>query len=644
MPVLDALIIARTAHFAAMIMLEGAIVYRLVVVSRLPPLPQADELRSVLRPWLSLTVWSSLAVGALSGAAWLVLLAARIAAVPVAEAVSHGAAFTVLTGTQFGADWQIRAALMLALALLVLLPRSPRRQLWHDSVGALLSAALLGALAWAGHGASTPDAIGTVQLAGDVLHLVASGLWLGGLLPFAVTLALARRQGPAGLALARGATARFSVLALASVVVLLGTGIVNTYVLAGSVPALLGTPYGRLLIVKIILFAVMICVAAVNRRRLTPALMRAGDIIGAAPQALQSLARNSLVEWGLGLGVIVAVAVLGTMTPGLHDRPVWPLPFRIVFNAKTAILLGLLVLAFVLVIAFARYSTTSRWPVAIAAAAAIPFCVPVLLQSAQQAYPTTYWSSPTGYAAASILKGRRLFLAHCSTCHGVEARGNGPAGAGVKTPPADLTADHVYAHLDGDMFWWIGHGRDDTMPSFGAVLDEPARWSVIDFVHANADAARLRAAEGRVTATGYPVPRFSAECPDGSIVATDQLKGQALHILFADGDVIASAQRMEADPKAVLPILVAAYAGKLARACVARAPDALQVGRFYAQLRGQGTATSEWLVDAQGLLRAQWSPGHGQPWTNPDVLQRRVRDLTQAADSVRGDAGSAHHH
>ena len=639
MPVLDALIIARVAHFAAMIMLEGAILYRLLVLARVPASPQADKLRGAVRPWLVWTVWSSLAVGAVSGAAWLVLLAARIAAVPVGEAVSHGAALTVLTDTQFGTVWQIRSALMLVFALLAL-QRSGAPRVWRDAAAALVAAALLGSLAWAGHGASTPGAIGDVQLAGDVLHLVASGVWLGGLLPFAVTLAHARRQGAAGLA--RDATVRFSLLALASVVVLLGTGIVNTYVLAGSVPALLGTPYGRLLIVKVVLFATMICLAAVNRRRLTPELMTAGEAIGSASQVMKSLSRNSLIEWLLGLCIIAAVAVLGTMTPGLHDQPLWPLPFRIVFDAKTGILLGLLVLALAMVVVFALTSATSRWPIVVAAVAAIPFCVPVLLQSTQQAYPTTYWSSPTEYTAASILTGRQAFLANCSVCHGARGHGDGPAVPGLAVPPADLTADHVYAHLDGDMYWWIGNGIADVMPQFGAVLDEQARWSLIDFIHANADAGRLRAAEGRVTAIGYPVPRFSAECPDGSIVATDRLKGQALHIVFADGNV--GAQRLEAEPKGVLPIVVAAHAGKLTRGCVARAPDALRLGRFFAPQTGQGTTTSEWLVDAQGLLRAQWSPGHGEPWTDPDVLRQRVGDLAQAADPVRGLVGSTHHH
>jgi putative copper export protein/mono/diheme cytochrome c family protein len=641
MPVLDALIIARAAHYAAMIMLEGALAYRLLVLAFLRPLAECEELGRALGGWLTWTVWLSLAVGLVSGAAWLILLAAQIAAVPVVAALSQGAVLAVLNGTQFGTDWLIRFGLMLALALLVL-PHRARLPLWRAAAAALMAAALLGALAWAGHGASTPDAIGDVQLAGDVLHLIASGVWLGGLLPFAVTLAFARRQESGGLALARQATARFSLLALVSVVVLLCTGIVNTYVLAGSVPALLGTPYGRLLLVKIALFAAMICVAAINRRRLTPALITAGEAVGAMPQAIRALARNSSIEWALGLGVIAAVAVLGTMTPALHDEPVWPLPFRIVFDPKTEILLGLLVLAFAAVIAFAFHSATSRWPAMIAAAAAIPFCVPVLLQSVQPAYPTTYWSSPSEYTASSILKGHQAFLANCKACHGSQGHGDGPVARGLAIPPADLTADHIYAHLDGDMFWWIGNGLGGVMPPFAAVLDPDARWNLIDFIHANADAVRLRAADGRVTATGYPVPRFSAECPDGSIIATDQLKGRALHIVFADGD--APLQRIGDDPRTVLPILVAAHPGKLTRGCVARAPDALRLGRFYAQQTGGGPATSEWLVDAQGLLRALWSPGHGEAWTDPAVLQQKIRDLSQAANPVRGLAGSVHHH
>jgi mono/diheme cytochrome c family protein len=35
--------------------------------------------------------------------------------------------------------------------------------------------------------------------------------------------------------------------------------------------------------------------------------------------------------------------------------------------------------------------------------------------------------------------GMVMFQQHCATCHGVDAKGNGPLASVLKTPPADLT-------------------------------------------------------------------------------------------------------------------------------------------------------------------------------------------------------------
>src|SRR5262249_57226864 len=84
-------------------------------------------------------------------------------------------------------------------------------------------------------------------------------------------LAAARRE-EISLALAREATLRFSTLGLISVGLLIATGVVNGWTLAGSVPALIGTDYGRLLLAKVALFLAMVSGAAINRLRLTPRL------------------------------------------------------------------------------------------------------------------------------------------------------------------------------------------------------------------------------------------------------------------------------------------------------------------------------------------------------------------------------------
>src|SRR5262249_3436044 len=58
-----------------------------------------------------------------------------------------------------------------------------------------------------------------------------------------------------------------------------------------------------------------------------------------------------------------------------------------------------------------------------------------------------------------------------------------------------------------------------------------ARWNLIDFIRANADARRLQTADD--TTASLRVPEFSVECPDGSDVSISQLRGRILHLIFA---------------------------------------------------------------------------------------------------------------
>ena len=90
---------------------------------------------------------------------------------------------------------------------------------------------------------------------------------------------------------------------------------VATRVLAGSVPALVGTDYGRLLIVKVALFLVMLSFGAINRLWLTPRLMHAPS----PAVALRQIEGNSLIEAGLGTIIVVIVGLIGTLPPGLED-------------------------------------------------------------------------------------------------------------------------------------------------------------------------------------------------------------------------------------------------------------------------------------------------------------------------------------
>jgi copper resistance protein D len=291
-------------------------------------------------------VWASLALGLVSGTAWLAAVAANMSGKPLGIPLCRDVVPVVLTRTRFGEDWLLRLVLAGLVGACLLALQGLRRGVGAIGWAALFLAALmLGSLGWAGHGATTPGPPGDLHLVADVLHLLAAGLWLGTLIP----LAEARRIGdPSWGAITRAATRRFSVLAMTSVATLFSAGLVNTWSLAGTVPTLIGTEYGRLLLAKIAIFLTMVLIAAVNLLRLTPRLADpSGQTAGRVWAAVAQLRRNTFIEAGCGLAVLAIVGVLGTLPPGLHTEPGWPLPFRldlaalggqsIVFLAITAV-------------------------------------------------------------------------------------------------------------------------------------------------------------------------------------------------------------------------------------------------------------------------------------------------------------------
>jgi copper transport protein len=118
--------------------------------------------------------------------------------------------------------------------------------------------ALIATFTLAGHarsGFQIPLAIVT-----DLAHVAAFALWFGGLVVMVV--AVLRPDDPSDL---EPAVSRFSTLALGAVAVLVGTGVYQGWRQVGSFGALKGTTYGRLLLVKVALVAVVVLLAAVSR-------------------------------------------------------------------------------------------------------------------------------------------------------------------------------------------------------------------------------------------------------------------------------------------------------------------------------------------------------------------------------------------
>ena len=62
---------------------------------------------------------------------------------------------------------------------------------------------------------------------------------------------------------------------------------------------------------------------------------------------------------------------------------------------------------------------------------------------------------------ASLQTGGSVYERSCQTCHGASGRGDGPGGAGLDPPPADLVV-HVPLHSDRDLFRFVHDGVPGT--------------------------------------------------------------------------------------------------------------------------------------------------------------------------------------
>lgn len=262
-----------------------------------------------LRRWLV----ASAALGLLFSAAWVVLMASSMAGTP-AWPIDREAVGALLTDTAIGAAWKLRMVMLVLAALTALFAAG--RGVWLGLV-ALCSAVALATLAWTGHGAMDEAVMGWVHLSADILHLVASGAWVGALLGLILLVSRpATRVDASHLGLTHRALHGFGTVGTVVVGTIVVTGLVNGWMLvgAGNIVTLPTTLYGQLLIAKLALFVAMLGLASLNRFRLSPAFERsiaAGDH-GAALGAL----RASLgIESACVVAVLGLVALLGTLAP-----------------------------------------------------------------------------------------------------------------------------------------------------------------------------------------------------------------------------------------------------------------------------------------------------------------------------------------
>lgn len=97
--------------------------------------------------------------------------------------------------------------------------------------------------------------------------------------------------------------------------------------------------------------------------------------------------------------------------------------------------------------------------------------------------PAKFASNPILPDVESIAIGQQLFNENCVACHGLEGRGDGPVAASLNPPPADFASGHTDTHPDGDLYYWILNGIDDTqMPPWEDEFSNDEVWHLVNYV------------------------------------------------------------------------------------------------------------------------------------------------------------------
>jgi copper transport protein len=167
--------------------------------------------------------------------------------------------------------------------------------------------------AFSGHTESTDPR--AVMYAADVVHVLAAGAWAGGLVLLANDLR-ATRRGHLSPAAAATRVARFSAVAAVVSIAAAVAGVVLAWGTVRHLDALTSTDYGRALLVKVGVVALVGVAAVYNNRRLVPAVQQG---VARARELLWHTVRAEVV--GVVIVVIVTAALVNMVPARLSASP-----------------------------------------------------------------------------------------------------------------------------------------------------------------------------------------------------------------------------------------------------------------------------------------------------------------------------------
>jgi copper transport protein len=216
--------------------------------------------------------------------------------------------------------WMRELALAIVVVGVVALARGLVR-LWPlPVVGTIV---VIVARALGGHAASTSPS--TMPLAIDVVHVLAAGLWVGGLIALTVaSWPMIRRRDAPDRAATGSAFRRFGWLAGISVGVVVATGCLEAARQVASLDALAFTRYGQALMVKTAIVASVATIGLVNMFAVHPGI-RARTLDRFRPGGVRPRGRGIdrrllAAEAALGVAVLIAAGVMTSSSPARGPR------------------------------------------------------------------------------------------------------------------------------------------------------------------------------------------------------------------------------------------------------------------------------------------------------------------------------------
>lgn len=304
------LVVARFLHYLATTILAGAAFFPLYAGTAV----EAEPLKS----WMQRLLFWNAVLALISGGLWFLFSAASMSGA-LSDMADPDVLWSVLHATDFGTVWSWRMLLASIVVLVIATNSFQPASFAKDVVVSALAAVLLGSLAGVGHTQVEEGWEAGLHMLSDAAHILAAGAWLGGLVPLGFILARFAKDGDGAECVDR-VLLRFSGMGYAAVATLVGTGLVNGWLLVGSVANLISQQYGQILLVKLLLFMGMLVLAAANRFWLVPALSRIAR--PGEPDAAswrRRLRGHVLAEQLLGVAILAVVSLLGTMQPAVSQ-------------------------------------------------------------------------------------------------------------------------------------------------------------------------------------------------------------------------------------------------------------------------------------------------------------------------------------